>query len=93
MRKRGKEQGGKTEEAFVGKTGLMFDGEVRKRGELGGRWRDSEAGGGVREGGLEDRASGWKSFELRRGGSSGQAGKDEVGPKKKRVDKKGLRCS
>ena len=39
MRKHGKQ------EKLLLENSLMFDGEVRKRGESGGRWRDSEAGG------------------------------------------------
>ena len=83
-------KGGKQEKLLLENgDGLMFDGEVRRRGESGGRWRDSEAGGreGWRgEGGLdlEDRASGWKSFQLRGGAPLESGGKGRGCAREKR---------
>ena len=54
--------------------GLMFDGEVRKRGEWEGRWRDSEAGG--REG--EGRVGGPRQWLEELSTEKSQAGRSEV---------------
>ena len=51
--------------------GLMFDGEVRKRGEWEGRWRDSEAGGREGEGRVGGPRQWLEELSTERRGTSG----------------------